>query len=116
VTLQGLTIATPIQEAVFLATPGQSCSLLYGDDKVAAPSHDTEAITRALQAGEVPTLASLGPVKPRRVVTTPPKKPPGQFLNHPVFLGLVVAILVVALGTSLYKAAGKVQSFTDESQ
>ncbi len=116
VTLQGLTIATPIQEAVFLATPGQSCSLLYGDDKVAAPSHDIEAITRALQAGEVPTLASLGPVKPRRVVTTPPKKPPGQFLNHPVFLGLVVAILVVALGTSLYKAAGKVQSFTDESQ
>lgn len=116
VTLQGLTIATPVEEAVFLATPGQSCSLLYGDDKVAVPSHDTEAITRALQTGEVPTLASLGPVKLRRVVTTPPKKTPGQLLNHPVFLGLVVAILVVALGTSLYKAAGKVQNFTDESQ
>lgn len=114
--LQGLNLASPIHEAVLLVTPGQACSLLYGDDNVAAPNHDTEAITRALQAGEAPVLATTGSVRLRRIVATPPKKSVGHVLNHPVFLSVVVAILVVALGTSLYKAMGKVQSLSDDSQ
>ena len=111
--LQGLTIAVPIYEAVLLATPDHTYSLLYGDDYATLPQQDTEAITRALQADEVPLAAQTGPISIRKVVPTSQSRKPLAFLNQPLFLGALVTILVLVLARCLYTAMQKVQNMPE---
>jgi len=111
--LAGLTIAVPVHEAVLLATPEDTYTLLYGDDNATFPQHDTEAITRALLAGEVPLIAQTGPVSVRKIVPLPVTRKPLAFINQPLFLGALVTILVLVLARSLFTAMQKVQKISD---
>jgi hypothetical protein len=114
--LQGLTIAVPVHEVVLLATPGQTYSLLYGDDNATFAQHDTVAITRALQAGEVPLAAQTGPISIRKVIPPPQSRKPLAFINQPLFLGALVTILVLILARSLFTAMQKVQDMPENTR
>ena len=114
--LQGLTIAVPVHEVVLLATPGQTYSLLYGDENATFAQHDTVAITRALQAGEVPLAAQTGPISIRKVIPPPQSRKPLAFINQPLFLGALVTILVLILARSLFTAMQKVQDMPENTR
>lgn len=88
---------------VFLPQIGQSYQLLYGAENAEIPSYDTAPIQELLHRGYQSMSASLGPVIEND------QQPDGidfySVLNSKLFLGLVIGLMVLVLGWSLFKVA-----------
>lgn len=106
--LQGVAFEArgPAYEVVFLAQPGQSYRLSYGDAYREPPRYDIAAIDAALAAGAKPQRLDLGGAVDEAVTTA------GQAvwlrrLGSPWVLGPVVLGLVALLAVALRGAAAR---------
>lgn len=97
----------PAYEVVFLAEPGQSYRLSYGDAYREPPRYDTAAIAAALAAGAKPQRLNLGEAVDE-VVTTAAETVWLRRLGSPWVLGAVVVGLVALLAVALRGAAARI--------
>lgn len=106
--LQGVTLEArgPAYEVVFLAQPGQTYRLSYGDAYREPPRYDTAAIGAALAAGSKPKRLNLGGAVDE-AVTTAADQVWLRRLGSPWVLGAVVFGLVALLAVALRGAAAR---------
>lgn len=92
-----------VHQLVFLASPQQAFALHYGSPTAAAPNVDTAIIQELLAKNYDPKPASLSEAgEPATAPTAAPRW--SDRLNNPWVLIPVFAVLVIALGYSLYQA------------
>ncbi|OAI17777.1 hypothetical protein A1359_05710 [Methylomonas lenta] len=88
---------------LFLPQTEQSYQLLYGAEKAKIPNYDIAPIQELLRRGYQSLTAGLGPV------VEISRQSDGfdffELLNSKVFLGLVISLMVLVLGWSLFKVA-----------
>lgn len=99
----GVQAEGPRYRMVFLAAEGQTYRCVYGADEVARPTYDTAPITAALQQGFPPVDAPLSPPSANPQYTPAPLTF-SRVLNHPVFLGVAIGLMVLVLGWGLFRA------------
>lgn len=101
----------PAYQLLFLPQPGKQYHLVYGAENMTQPDYEIEPIRELLRHGYQPTPATLGAV----VVTE--KKGEGldfiRLLNSKWFLAVVIGIMVLALGWSLFRIAKRVKNMPD---
>ncbi|MCK9606840.1 MAG: hypothetical protein M0R33_10395 [Methylomonas sp.] len=101
--LENIIGSGPGYQVVFFAQPDQHYQLQYGSSRAALPHYDTAAILTLLSNGYQTVVAGLGP---ETVVTAPPN---GfdviQLINSNLFLGVVIGLMVLVLGWSLYRVS-----------
>lgn len=98
---------------VFLAQPGENYQLEYGDSQLNSAVFDTAAIQAMLQAKVSPFVASLGEV---RMKDPGPEQKVGWFqwlMQQKAFFGVVVLILALILGLTLFQTAKRVNAESD---
>jgi hypothetical protein len=97
----------PIYRLLWLAQPGATYRLTYGNDRIAPPSYDVFAIRSALERGLEPDLWTLG--EPVANPLADPASSFGEFLSRPaIFSGALVlaaAALLLLLAKALKKSA-----------
>ena len=112
VELESVKILTGKFQLVFLAFPGENYRLEYGDTQPNQAVFDTAAIQAMLQTKALPLEAQLGEV--RMMEPVPEKKPAetwSQWLLHQKALfGVIVLVLAVILGFTLYQTAKRVDT------
>jgi len=89
--------------AICLSQGDQTLTLSYGDEKAAAPVYDTLAITTVLNRNIEPEVIELGAQSDAK--STPHNIKPRELLNNKMLLVSIVIILVVILGTALFRAS-----------
>ena len=99
--LQGVDVRGLRRIVFFLATPGQSYELYYGNLEARRPVYDIERLLPYLATEDLPQ-ASLGPHddNPQFVEAAPPSRPVSERL--PWLLPVVVAVAAVAVGLILF--------------
>ena len=98
---------------VFLAQPGENYQLEYGDSQLNSAVFDTAAIQAMLQAKVSPFVSSLGEV---RMKDPGPEQKVGWFqwlMQQKAFFGVVVLILALILGLTLFQTAKRVNAESD---
>ena len=106
----GVTARGPLQEVVFLARPGGAYRIAYGGD-LPRPRYDTAAIAAALAAGVAPVEATAGA---ESAAPPPPPDPWHLLADTRVQVG-VIAVLVVVLAATLFRAARRIDAVGDGS-
>ena len=112
--INGIEAEGPLYELVFLASPGRKYHLAYGAKTVEAASLDTAAVQQLLGKGFEPVSVELGKPESNPDASASPLNW-SRILFHPVLLGTVVLLLVLALGWSLYHASRRLEGM-DEQQ
>ena len=105
--IESITGIGPRYQLVFLSQPGQSYQLKYGAAKAVAPRYEVAAIEALLRRGYQSAAASLDPT-----VVVERKDDSLEwsvFLNSRIFLGLAIGVMVIVLGWSLYRIAGRIK-------
>ncbi|NOY29313.1 MAG: DUF3999 domain-containing protein [Planctomycetes bacterium] len=100
-------------EVVFLAKPKTEYRLAYGSRRLASPNFDTAALIASLGAGYAPLSASLGEAEALEVA--PEALVPGwkRLLDSGPLLIVVIVLLVLVLGTGLYRASGRLNDLDE---
>lgn len=122
----GLRLLAARVEVLFMATPGQSYRLEYGDTRARPPAFDTSAIDSALALGMAPAPATLGQALSLEAQEPPAEKEdPGVEFHHahdpeidaptnpffrPWVFGMVLLVLGAILLVSLAQAAAKMDA------
>ncbi|AEG00500.1 hypothetical protein [Methylomonas methanica] len=93
----------PGYQVVFFAQPGQNYHLQYGASRAVVPRYDTAPIQTLLSKGYQTVAAGLGP----EVAIVPQQAgfDAMQLLNSQLFLGLVIGLMVLVLGWSLFRVS-----------
>lgn len=93
----------PGYQLVFFAQPGQRYQVQYGSSRAVLPHYDTAPIQTLLSRGYQTITAGLGP---ENTLAAPPT---GfdliQLINSKLFLGLVIGLMVLVLGWSLFRVS-----------
>lgn len=126
----GLRLLAARVEVVFMAAPGQTYHLEYGDQRARGPAFDTSGIDAALALGVAPLPATLGqpsllqpPASPGGTVESTPDLFPdrdpvperdGNPLFRPWVFGLILLVLGAVLSVSLFQAANKMKILGDD--
>ncbi len=110
----GMTAEGNAYELVFLANPEQQYELVYGAEDARAGAFDTAAIHVSLLQGYRPIQVGLGPQRPAERMGPPPGFAWANLINHPLFLGSVATLFVIALGWGLYRAVQRMDSLPGE--
>jgi hypothetical protein len=126
----GLRLLAARVEVLFMATPGQSYRLEYGDTRARPPAFDTSAIDSALALGMAPAPATLGQALSLEGQEPPAEKEdPGVEFHHahdpeidaptnpffrPWVFGMVLLVLGAILLVSLAQAAAKMDAHQPE--
>lgn len=112
VEVESVKIVTGKIQLVFLALPGESYQLEYGDHQANPASFDTAAIQAMLQKKVQPLIGQLGEVRLRELpAVEKPAESWLQWLMHQKGLfGIVVLALAVILGFTLYQTAKRVNA------
>ena len=98
----------PGYQLLFLPQNHQAYQLRYGADNAEMPQYDTAPIQELLRNGYQPVIARLGPeVKSTDIGES---FDIFQLLNSNVFLGLVILVMVLVLGWSLYRVSKRISS------
>ncbi len=105
--IEGITGTGPRYQLVFLSQPEQVYTLIYGATKADAPRYEVAAIEALLRKGYQSTAASLDPTVISEGNTESPDW--SGFLNSRLFLGLVIGVMVLVLGWSLYRVVGRIK-------
>ncbi|MEQ1620549.1 MAG: hypothetical protein ABL919_04010 [Methylococcales bacterium] len=93
-------------QLLFLPQPGKTYQLRYSSAQAKLPHYDTAPILELLKRGYPITSAELGPENAEA-----PVKQTFDFvnlLNSKLFLGLVIGLMVLVLGWSLYRVSKRV--------
>lgn len=100
-TVTGATGHGPGYRLLFLPQPGLGYALHYGADRAEPPRYDTAPLRELLSRGYSLATATLGPVSE----LTPTESSPDwqRLLNSKGFLIAAIALMVAALGWSLYR-------------
>ena len=93
----------PGYQLVFFAQSGQSYQLQYGSNRAVLPRYDTAAIQTLLSKGYQTVAAGLGPEA--TIATQQAGFDVMQLLNSQLFLGLVIGLMVLVLGWSLFRVS-----------
>lgn len=107
--VRGLDLAGPESDLVWLAESGRNYRLLYGDDHAEAARHDTQAINKALEAGEPVLVATAGSSTRREVLPREVK-----YVNRPALLVGLAVLMVVAMSWGLYRAYERIGELPKE--
>lgn len=91
---------------LFLPQPGKNYQLLYGSDQAKLPHYDTAPIVELLKRGYPISTAELGSESAEAPVNQTVNFV--KLLNSTLFLGTVIALMVVALGWSLFRVSKRV--------
>jgi len=126
----GLRLLAARVEVLFMANPGQTYNLEYGDQKARGPAFDNSGIDAALALGVTPVPANLGQpslLQPTAspggsVESTPdlfPDRDPvperdGNPLFRPWVFGLILLVLGAVLTVSLAQAVNKMKLLGDD--
>ncbi len=102
-----------IYEVDFLAKPGRSYRLDYGDADAEAAETDQQVLEKLLEADFVPRPAKLGEQQPRK--SEPEAFRWSAILNNRVILGAMIFVLVIVLGIGLYGASRRLDHTPPES-
>lgn len=101
--------------AVFLAEEGRSYSLFYGSEEIGPPKYDAAEVLGSLRLrGNRPSDAPLGEQIANATPTDSPTVNPRHLLNNPLFMGVVIATLVVVLGWALFRATRRINDIPKE--
>ena len=106
-TLESITGIGPRYQLVFLSLPDHVYHLTYGMPKSERPRYEVAAIETLLRRGYQTTEVKLDPnvellSNDESVLST-------EFLNSGLFLSIMIAIMVVVLGWSLYHVAVRIK-------
>ncbi|MBL8819292.1 MAG: DUF3999 family protein [Planctomyces sp.] len=114
--IDGIEIAGPVWEVVFVQARKQSYRLMYGAADVSAAQHDTFAVAAAIDANVPMMEGTLGEVELRDVPEAGSEINVKSIINNPVFLVSIVVLVVAALTWALFGAARRVQQVSDNEQ
>lgn len=98
-------------QLLFLPQAGKSYRLQYGSDKAAPAVYDTASIQELLGRGYQITAAALGPETAEAPIKTGLSLI--AVLDSNVFLGVVIALMVIVLVWCLYKVGKRVGNLPD---
>jgi hypothetical protein len=96
----------PGYQLLFIKQPGAGYRLQYGGKQVSAPNYDIAPLRELLRQGYQTTLATLG--SEVELKADDEQWNPLIMLNSSVFLGLMIGLMVLVLGWSLYKVGKRV--------
>ena len=104
--IDGVVGIGPGYQLLFLPQSGQTYRLRYGAEKAAIPHYDTAPIQELLRRGYQSLPAGLGP----EITGAPSEKgfDLAKLLNSDGFLGLIMTVMVLVLGWSLYRVGKRV--------
>lgn len=105
--IESITGTGPRYQLVFLSQPEHAYALKYGAIKANVPRYEVAAIEALLRKGYQSTAASLDPTVISEGNTD--GRDWSAFLNSRIFLGLVIGIMVLVLGWSLYRISGRIK-------
>ncbi len=103
-----------VVRALMLAAPDADYQLCYGDTQAVAPQYDTAAIDVALAQGFSPAVATLGGQRPNPDFGGSSWFGPADWLDHPFFLGGVIAAMVAVLGFLVFRAGRRIDGWDEE--
>ncbi|MEZ6051149.1 MAG: DUF3999 family protein [Planctomycetaceae bacterium] len=106
----GMSAEGVVDELVFLATPDQQYTLLYGSETAELALYDTAPIKELLTSGFEPTRIELNNQQPLADGVRPSPFRWSDVINNPVVLTIVIGILTIALGYSLYQTARQIDN------
>ena len=113
-TVQTITGSGPVWRALWLAEPGRSYRLLYGAEQLTAPSYDLESVLAPARRGLTPLVWQLG--APTENKTYRPTGTPFAWLNSAWLFGGAIALMVLVLGTLLFRTAKTAAKHLDENK
>lgn len=103
-----------LRSVAFLAEPGQSYYLYYGDPEVRAPRYDLARIFQYLEAQEFPTASLSGAQENPYYV--PPPEPTTPFTERfPYLFNIVIIFLVIIVGFLIFFYAKKLKTSSTSS-
>lgn len=105
--IESITGTGPRYQLIFLSQPEHSYQLKYGAAKAVAPRYEVAAIETLLRRGYQSTVASLDATVVAEGKDDSLMLP--AFLNSRLFLGLVIGVMVLVLGWSLYRISGRIK-------
>jgi hypothetical protein len=94
---------------IFLTEENRSYSLYYGSEEVASPKYDAAEVLGSLRLrGNRPSDVQLGEQIANAMSPPSPPNDIRHLLNNPLFMGAVIATLVVVLGWALFRATRRI--------
>jgi hypothetical protein len=100
--------------AMFLAGANQTYRLYYGSDEAEPPKYDAVAVLAPLRLqGDRPSEGLLGVQSANAAVESPPLNA-RKLLGNPIFMGGVIAGLVVVFGWALFRAMRRINEIPKE--
>lgn len=105
-TLKDVSASGPGYELLFIHQPGSSYQLRYGFSPSVKPTYDVVPVLELLRKGYGKSTAALGEETEAKPTESPWRI--ADLLNSEWFLGLVISLMVLVLGWSLYKVGKRV--------
>ena len=113
-TIKTITGSGPTWRALFLAEPSRSYRLLYGAEQLTAPNYDLDSVLATARRGLKPIEWKLGtPVENKAYK---PTGAPLGWLNSSWLFGGAIALMLLVLGTLLFRTAKTAAKHLDENK
>jgi Protein of unknown function (DUF3999) len=112
-TVGGIKAEGNVYEILYLAAPGRRDQLIYGAVDAQRATYDTSVLQELLGSGFQPARAELGAENPIAIGEPPFRW--SRLFGNTLFLGGVVALLVIALGFGLFRAVRRIDNLPGNS-
>ena len=103
-----------VYRALFLTQPNTGYRLYYGSEGVAKPSYDTATVLNSFRHGYKIVEMSLGPSVSNPDFDIKSARARRSIFDNRVFLGFVIALMVLVLAWGLYSSGRKVDELEDK--
>jgi hypothetical protein len=111
--IQGVRCEGSIYRLVFLGEPAAQYRVFYGSETAKPPTYEARALFASLDRDYKPLVAELGSQAENPQFESRPFAIRG-LLNNWIFLGIVIGLMVVVLGWSLFRAARHLEETPDK--
>jgi hypothetical protein len=98
------------QRVVFLAQPAKTYRAFYGSETAGTPKYEAATVLGTLRQGNTPVVAKLGIQSENTDFGGEPSNVVRNLFNNWVFLGIALALMVIVLGWSLFRAGRRLES------
>jgi hypothetical protein len=112
--VQGAKAEGNVYRAVFLAQEARPYRVFYGSETAKAPKYEVGAVLASLRQGFQPIEVPLGPQTDNVAFAGEPGPTLLKFLNHGLFLGAAIVLMVAVLAWGLVRAGRQVDTLPKE--